>query len=134
MPLFSRLIARRQGEPSAISEDSANLSIHRSLAPPQLGARGSLSPDSNDISLPRRHARMAQKLRPSLPSTCHWLNPEDVDLIGEHPAGAGASANIYEATHGGRRVVLKSYRRCMLSDVTQTVAVRCNPSLRLKHY
>ena len=131
MPPFSRFLARRRGEPSAIGEDSVTLSIHHPLAPPQLGARDSPSPDLNGIFLPRRRAQMAQNLRLSLPSTCHWLDSEDVDLIGEHPAGAGASANIYEATHGGRRVVLKSYRRCMLSDVTRAVAVGFNPSFRL---
>jgi len=129
MPPFSRFLVRRRGEPSAIGENSPTQFIHRPQPPPQLGARSSPTPDSDDIYLSRHHVQMAQNLRSSLPCTCIWLDPEDVDLIGEHPAGAGGSANVYEGTHGGRRVVLKCHRRCISSDVTRVVAVRCSRSL-----
>ena len=80
---------------------------------------------SNNMLLPRRHAQVAQNLRSSLPSTCRWLGPEDVNLIGG-PIAAGGVANIWGATHDGRETVVKSYRRCTSSDVTQVVEVRHN--------
>lgn len=42
---------------------------------------------------------------------------------------AGGSANIYEATYDGRKVVLKSHRCYVSFDVAQVIAVRCNHSL-----
>ena len=134
MQQFSRFLVPRRGKSSTTGEDSATRPIRRPLPPPQLGVRGSPTTDSNDISLSGRHGQMAQNLRSSLPSTCRWLDPEDVDLIGEHPAGAGGSADIHEAIHGGRRVVVKSYRCCMSFDAIQIVAVRCNSSLRRKRF
>ena len=59
-----------------------------------------------------------------MPSACRWLSPEDVKLNGEYQIAAGGFADIWEATHGGRKVILKSYRYSMTSDVTQIVAVR----------
>jgi len=64
-----------------------------------------------------------------MPSTLRWLSPEDVELVGEHPVAAGGFANIWQAIHDGRRVVLKSYRRSMSFDVARVIAVRCNRSL-----
>ena len=75
---------------------------------------------------------MAQDLRSSLSSTCRWLGPE-VNHISKRPVAAGGSADIYEATCDGRKVVLKS-RRCYTSsgfDVAQVVTVCCNHSLCL---
>lgn len=68
---------------------------------------------------------MAQDLRPSLPFTCHWLDPNEVNLVDERPIAAGGFANVYEATHDGRKVILKSYRPYVLFDVAQVVAVSC---------
>lgn len=129
MPLFSLFRALCRGESSVIGEDSATRSTRPPPPPPQLEARGSVTPASNGISLTRQYAQIAQDLRSSLPPTCRWLGPGDVDHIGEHPVGAGGSADIYEATHGSRRVVLKRYRCYILSDITQIVAVRCDCSL-----
>jgi len=67
---------------------------------------------------------MVQDPQSSLPATCPRLGPEDIKVIGEHPMAAGSFADIWEATYGDRRVVLKSYRRCVTSNVTQIVAVR----------
>ena len=42
---------------------------------------------------------------------------------------AGGRADIWNATYGGRKVVLKSYRCYMTSDVVQIAAVRCSHNL-----
>jgi prephenate dehydrogenase len=67
---------------------------------------------------------MAQDLRSSLPSTCRWLGPEIVEIVGGHPMAAGRFADIWEGKHNGRKVVLKSYRCYTSFDVAQVVAVR----------
>ena len=94
-------------------------------APPQLAVESSPAPD--DVCLSGRYAQVAQGLMPSLPSTCHLLSPPDIKLVSEHPIAAGGFANIWEGTHGGRKVVLKSYRCYVSFDAAQVVAVRCNP-------
>lgn len=62
-------------------------------------------------------------------SSRSWLEPEDVKLVSDLPTAAGGSANIYEATHDGPKVVLKSHRCYISFDVAQTVAVHCNRNL-----
>ena len=79
----------------------------------------------------QRYARLAQERISSLPPPYRWLDPEDVKFIGEHPVAAGGFANVYEATHDGRKVMLKSYRPYMSFDIARVVAVCCNDSLRL---
>ena len=82
------------------------------------------------MSLAQRYAQMAQNLRSSLsPTTCHWLDPEDVNLIGEYPIAAGGFANIYGATYDGRKVILKSYRCYELFDAARVVAVCCSHNM-----
>jgi len=88
-----------------------------------------LTSDPNSISPSERYARTAQDLRLALSPICRWLDSGEIKLIGEHPIAAGGFANIWEAVHGGRKVVLKSYRCYMTSNVTQVVAVRYNRSL-----
>ena len=99
-------------------------------------AQVSPTPYFSGVPLSRRYAHMAQDLRLSLPSTCRWLGPEDVSLIGERPMVAGGFTNVYEATYYGRKVVLKSYRCYVSFDVAQVLAVGCNYSLYLSqaHY
>ena len=82
------------------------------------------------MSLAQRYARMAQNLRLSLsPTTFHWLDPEDVNLISEYPIAAGGFANIYGVTYDGRKVILKSYRCYELFDAARVVAVRCSHNM-----
>ena len=101
-------------------------SLHRPLPPPQLRVevRTSPTPDLNDVAILQRYALMAQELISSVPSLCCSLGPEDVKLVDEYPVTAGEFADIWEATYGGRKVVLKSYRCYRSFDVTQVVAVR----------
>ena len=77
---------------------------------------------------------MAQDLQLFLSLSCRCFRPEEVTLIGERPIDAGGFADIYEATHGGCRVVLKSYRCYALFDVAQVAAVRYNRSLCWVYY
>ena len=133
MPLLSQFCAPRWGE-SSIAEESLSLqSLHCPPPPSQFEVRSSPTPDSNGLSLPQHYARMAQDLQPSLSSSCRWLSPKDVDLVGEHPIAAGGFANILEAKYGGRKVVLKSYRCYVSFDVAQVIAVRCNSCLYQVH-
>lgn len=80
--------------------------------------------DLSLISLPEHYAQMFQVLRQIMPSTCRWLSPEGVRLIGSFSVAAGGTADIWEATHDGRKIVLKSYRYYMKFDLTKAVEVR----------
>lgn len=66
---------------------------------------------------------MAQHLRSSLPPTCRWLDLDDINLVGELPIAAGGFGDIYGATHGGRKVLLKSLRCYVSVDIAQAAAV-----------
>ena len=82
-------------------------------------------PDLDNLPLSQYCAQMARELLLSLPSAYHSLGPEDLKLVGKHPMAAGGSADIWEGTHEGRKVVLKSYRCYRVSfDVAQVIAVR----------
>ena len=41
-----------------------------------------------------------------MPSTCRFLNSEDIKPVGSHPVAAGGLADIWEATHDGRKIAL----------------------------
>ena len=131
MPLLSRLRAFYRGGPSVSGGYPAAQPLPRPPPLPQLKARDSPAPDMGDVYPSQRYARLAQERISSLPPPYRWLDPEDVKLIGEHPVAAGGFANVYEATHDGRKVMLKSYRPYMSFDIARVVAVCCNDSLRL---
>lgn len=126
MPLFSRFLAIRRGESPIDGGHSSPQLPHYLPTPSRPGVKSSLTPDLDEASLPQRYGQLAQGLRSSLPSTCRWLGPEDINLVGGHPIAAGGFADIYEATHDGLKVVLKSYRCYELFDVAQIVAVCCS--------
>ena len=110
-----------------IAEEHATSQLpRRPLSPPQLDARGSTPPDMDDAYLSRCYAQMAQDIIPSLPPTCLRLSPEDVIFISERPIAAGGFTNIHEATHAGRRAVLKSHRCYVSFDIAQVIEVRCS--------
>jgi hypothetical protein len=99
--------------------------------PPSLH-RPSLSHELEDSPLPdvdvvgpphKRYALIAQVLLPSLLPRCPLLNPDDINLAGEHPFSGGGFAQIWEATYNGRKVVLKSYRCYVSFDITRVVTV-----------
>ena len=132
MPLFSRLRAYRR-ESSVAGEYPAPRSLHPppSLPLPQLEAKSLLAPDMDDECPSQLYARLAQECVSSLPLPYLWLNPEGIKLADEHPIAAGGVANVYEATHDGRKVVLKSYRPYISFNVSQVVEVRRNNGMYL---
>ena len=81
------------------------------------------------ISLSQHYMQMAHALQPFMPSTCRFLNPGDVKLVGTHPMAAGGFADIWEATYEGRRVAFKSYRCYTSSDVAPVAEVHYNRSI-----
>lgn len=100
------------------------------LSQPMVGS--SLTLGLNDVSLPL--SRRARDLQSSLLSACHWLGPEDVKLVGEHPIAAGEFADIWEGIHEGHKVVLKSYRCSTSSETTQVAEACYNHGLPRVHY
>ena len=122
MFLLSRFRASRRKEASVPGECPVPQFLHRPPSLPQFEAMNS-PPDSTNISLSQHYAQMAQDLRSSLPSTCRWFGPGDVNLVSERQIAAGGFADVYEATQGGRKVVLKSYRCYLSFDVTEVIAV-----------
>ena len=128
--LFSRLWFLSQGNSWLLEGHSPLSPPHRLLIPPRLGVVNSPTPDMDVISLSQHHAQIARVLRSFMPSTCRFLSSGDVKLVSVHPVAAGGFADIWEATHDGRKVALKSYRCYMIFDVAQIVEVRCNHSLR----
>ena len=131
MSLLTRFRAPRRGESPIVGEGPPPHPFHRPPAPPRLEVKSSLTSDLNHTSLTQYYAQVTRDLRSSLPSTCHWFGPADIALTREHPIASGQLANVYEAKHDGRPVMLKFYR-CYVSkfDIAQIVAVRCNHSLR----
>ena len=80
--------------------------------------------DVDGIILSKQYAQMVQEILPYLPPHYPLLDPHDVKFTGEHLVSAGGFADIWEAIHAGRKVVLKSYRCYMSFDVARAVTVR----------
>ncbi|KAF9645215.1 kinase-like protein [Thelephora ganbajun] len=121
MALLSHLRALHR-KFSVVEEHPSVQPLRRLLTPSRLEVGGSPTPGSNDITLSQRYARMAQdSVRSSTSLVCRWLSPGDVKLLDGKPMAAGGSADIWEATHDGRRVVVKSYRYYTTFDPTQTI-------------
>lgn len=110
--------------------DTKHLVTGGPFVPPSLH-RPSLSRELEAESLPditdlphENYALLAQELIPSLLCSYPLLNPHDISISGEYPIADGGYAHIWEATHDGRKVVLKDYRCYLSFDVTRVVAVR----------
>lgn len=129
MPLLARVHTPLRGESSVIDEHSSSQPLHCLPETPRLKVGSSCTSALSGASPSQHYAQMAQDLRPSMPSTCRWVDPEVIRLVGEHPIGAGGFADIWEVTYNGRKAVLKSYRCYISFDVTQVVAVRPNHTL-----
>lgn len=117
-----------------IIEECPTRSLHCPLLSPQLQARSLTTPGLDDDNLLLCYTRMVRDIRPSLPSTCRWLGPGDVTLVGEHPIAAGGFTNAHEAIYDGRKVMLKSYRPYVSFDTAQVIAVSCNYGLRQAYH
>ena len=117
-----------EGEHLVVMEYLATPSLHHLPLPPQLDTKSSPAPDPDNVSPLRHYARMAREHMSPLPSPYRWLGPEDISLASDRPIAAGGFTDIYEAMHGGRKVILKLYRCYIFFDVTQTITVCCNHS------
>ena len=85
----------------------------------------------DDATLLHRCSLIAQEILKSLPSPTHLQAADDLRLVGTLPVAAGGFADILEATHKGRRVVLKVYRCYRSFDVNRIVTVRCGSLCRV---
>lgn len=126
MALLSRLLASHRTTSPGVEENSPPQPVHPRPPPSRPEAWGLFAPESNDISHSQYYAQVAQGVLSTLSSTCRWLDPGDVEIFGEHPVAAGGFANIWEGTHDGRKVALKSYRCYESFDAADVVAVRCD--------
>lgn len=62
---------------------------------------------------------LAQKLRPSFPKTCSWLDPPDLQDIGEMAVDGGRFAEVWRGRLDGRDVAIKTYRCYVRFDCDQ---------------
>ena len=117
------------------AEDCTPQFLHNPLPPPlaQSMARGSLGPDLDDTRLSQHYARVAQGILLSLSPSCRRLGLGDINLVSTCPVGGGGFADIYEATHDGRKVVLKSYRCYVSFNIEHVVTVCRNHDVLLAH-
>jgi len=91
---------------------------------PQPEDMSSMGSDPEDAPPIHRYAQVALQSLSSLPFPCPLLCPEGIELTGECPVAAGGVADIWKAKHGGREVVLKTYRCYRLFDIALVAAVR----------
>ena len=102
----------------------------RHLPPlPQLEFGSSPTSGLDDVALLHRYFLIVKQLLSSLPFPTRLLDAEDLRLEGGLPAAAGGFTDILEATHEGRRVVLKVHRCYSSFDVNQVATVRCGRRL-----
>ena len=112
--------------PSAVEHHPSPKSIYYPLITPTKP----FTLDMDVITLSQHYAQMAQALRSFMPSTCRSIDPEEVKPIGSRPVAAGGFAEIWEATHDGRKVALKAYRCYMTFGVARVIEVHCDHRLR----
>jgi len=62
-------------------------------------------------------------LQELLPAGCERLGRGAVQVIGQFPASAGGTADVWEGRIDDRRIAMKSYRRHLFSDCLLTDAV-----------
>lgn len=99
-------------------------SLHHLPPLPPLEAWSSSASGLDDLTLLHCYSLIAQEILSSLPFPTRLLGPDDLRLVDGLPVAAGRFADILEATHEGRRVVLKVYRCYRSFDVNRVLAVR----------
>ena len=62
-------------------------------------------------------------LRLLLPGGCEWLGQGALEVVGEHPVGAGGVADVWVGKMGGRKVAIKVYRCYSSSNYLPTYVV-----------
>lgn len=77
-------------------------------------------------------------LQESLPDVYERLERESLEIVGQFPASAGGTADVWEGRIGDCKVAIKSYRRYLRSDCLLTYAVSriylCYVPCQLKAY
>jgi len=106
-------------------------SLHYLPPLPQLDVWSSSASDPDDVTLLHRYSLITREILLSLPSPIRLLRADDLRLVEKLPVAAGGFTDILEATHDGRRVVLKSYRCYRSFDVNRVVTVRCGGLCRV---
>jgi hypothetical protein len=94
---------------------------------PQLEIETPSTSDSglDEETLLHQCALIAREILSSLPHPTRLLGTDDIKFTTGHPVAAGGFTNILEATHDGRRVIVKEYRCYMSFDLAQVATVRC---------
>ena len=85
------------------------------------------SADAEGLKPPYRDILdLASKLRSSSPPTCTWLDPTDLQDIGECSIDGGRFTDVWRARLDGRVVAVKSYRCYVGSDCDRIRTVSYN--------
>jgi len=74
---------------------------------------------------PLNHRDIALNLRPSFPPECSWLEPSDLQEIGERGVCSGRFADIRKGRLEGKEVAIKSYRCYIRFDHLGSVCTVC---------
>ena len=107
-------------------------SLHRPSSSHELEDNSLPIPDFDVVDPPNKHySLIAKELLSSLLTCYPLLNPDDIKLKGEHPISGGGFVHIWEATHNGRKVVLKLYRCYVSFNVTKVATVLLDPLWQL---
>ena len=53
---------------------------------------------------------LAQRLQQSLPPTCKWLGPGDIQIIGMTPISSGGYSEVWQGSLQGLLIAVKSFR------------------------
>ena len=119
--LFRRRGQNRGSAATAPDESSIRTPISRTAERPS-------SPTVDEDPEPRL-ADVARWDEPPLPPDCSRLQSEDVKILGDCPARAGAFTDIWDGSLAGERVAIKSYRINSTTDPTQArmVSFRWHP-------
>jgi len=107
-------------------DDQTNLRNVNQAPPAQIPERSLGTGAENSIRLSRRFFELAANLRPSLPRTCSWLDPMQLQDIEEWPIDGGRFADVWRGRLEGREIVIKSYRCYVRFDCDQVRMVSSN--------
>ena len=61
-------------------------------------------------------ADLVRHLKPLLTVSCEWLEQGVLEFVGKHPVAAGGVADVWVGRMGSRKVAIKVYRCCSLSN------------------
>ena len=97
------------------------------LFAPTLEVESSCTPILSGISASQSYMQMVRECRFTVPFTCHWLRPGDIDQCSAPSGEYGDYTRIYRVTHNGGLVILKSYP--ISYNVNLLIAARSNHNI-----